>query len=92
MPPIATMLRRGILQKGDKKTVSGVKCREWNVTMKAGANLEHDTVCLGIDDHLPYEMTSGPGSHAVYSDYNSPFQLELPGPSTQPASATTTSN
>ena len=58
MPQIATMIQRGILQKGDKKTVNGVRCREWLVTMKgAPSGLEHDTVCLGLEDHLPYEMT-----------------------------------
>ena len=58
MPQIATMIKRGILQKGDKKTVNGVRCREWLVTMKGGTSgLEHDTVCLGLEDHLPYEMT-----------------------------------
>jgi hypothetical protein len=32
LPPIATMIRRGIIEKGDKKTVNGVRCREWLVT------------------------------------------------------------
>ena len=27
---------RGIIQKGDKKTVNGIRCREWNVTIKGG--------------------------------------------------------
>jgi hypothetical protein len=89
-PPFDTMIKRGILQKGDKKTVNGVRCREWLVTMKGGySGLEHDTICLGLDDHLPYEMTVDyMHSRTVYSDYNSPFQLELPGPALQPASST----
>jgi|SRR5579863_4583514 hypothetical protein len=93
MPGIATMIRRGILQKGDKKTVSGVRCREWLVTMKGPTGLEHDTVCLGLDDHLPYEATvDWQHLRNVYSDYNSPLQLALPESAVQPASATTSSN
>jgi hypothetical protein len=93
-PEIATMIRRGILQSGDKKTVNGVRCREWKVTMKGGySGLEHDTVCLGLKDHLPYEVTvDWEHSRAVYSDYNSPIQLELPTAELQPASVTTGSN
>jgi hypothetical protein len=94
LPPIATMLKRGILQKGDKKTVNGVRCREWLVTMKGPlANLEHDTVCLGLDDHLPYEMTvDWQYSHSSFSDYNTPIQFDLPEAAVQPASAADGSN
>jgi hypothetical protein len=93
MPAIATMIKRGILQKGDKKTVSGVRCREWHVTLKGPTGLEHDTVCLGVDDHLPYEVTvDWQHSRTVYSDYNSPLQLALPEAAVQPASAATSSN
>src|SRR5262249_55919214 len=92
MPPIATMIKRGILQKGDKKTVNGVRCREWLVTMKGGySGLEHDTVCLGLDDHLPYEMTVDyQHSRTTFSDYNS-LQLQLPEATLQSASATSES-
>ena len=92
LPDIATMIRRGILEKGDKKTVNGVRCREWKVTMRGGfSGLEHDTLCLGLDDYLPYEMTvDWQHSRTTYSDYNVPFQLELPGPALQPASANST--
>jgi hypothetical protein len=80
LPPIATMIKRGIIQKGDKKTVNGVRCREWLVTMKGAPNgLEHDTLCLGLEDHLPYEMTVDWGhSHATFSDYNREIQFDLP--------------
>ena len=77
-PPFATMIKRGILQKGDKKTVNGVPCREWHVAMKLGAGLEHDSICLGLDDHLPYEMTvDWKHERTTYSDYNSSFQIEF---------------
>jgi len=74
------MIRRGIIQKGDKKTVNGVKCREWLVTMKgAPSGLEHDTVCLGLQDNLPYEMTvDWQNSHTSFSDYNTAIQFDLP--------------
>lgn len=93
MPAIATMIRRGILQKGDKKTVGGVRCREWNVTLKGPTGLDHDTVCLGVDDHLPYESTVGwQHTRTVYSDYNSPVPLALPNAAVQSTSITTSSN
>jgi hypothetical protein len=94
LPQISTMIKRGILQKGNKKTVNGVRCREWLVTMKgAPSGLEHDTVCLGLQDHLPYELTvDWENSRSSFSDYNSPIQFDVPEAALQPASATTGSN
>ena len=94
MPKIATMIKRGVLQEGDKKTVNGVRCREWHVAMKgAPSGLEHDTVCLGVDDHLPYELTvDWEHSHTSFSDYNAPIQFDVPEAALRPASATTGSN
>lgn len=94
MPPIATMIKRGILQKGDKKTVNGVRCREWLVTMKGGTSgLEHDTVCIGLEDHLPYEMTvDWARSHSLFSDYNAAISFDVPEAAMQAAGATTGSN
>ena len=94
LPQIATMIKRGILQKGDKKTVNGVRCREWLVTMKGGfSGLEHDTVCLGLDDHLPYELTvDWEHSHYSFSDYNAPISIEVPEAAVQPASTVGRSN
>jgi hypothetical protein len=84
------MIQRGILQKGDKKTVNGVRCREWLVTMKGGfSGLEHDTICLGLDDHLPYELSVDfENSHTSFSDYNTAITFDLPEAAVQPASAT----
>jgi hypothetical protein len=89
LPQIYTMLDRGVLQKGSKKTVNGVRCREWQVTLKgATAGFEHDTVCIGIEDHLPYELsTDWNHSHAVYSDYNSVIALDAPEAEAQQAAA-----
>jgi hypothetical protein len=94
LPSIATMIKRGIIQKGDKKTVGGVRCREWLVTMKGGyRGLEHDTVCLGLEDHLPYELTvDWENSRYTFSDYNTPIQFDVPEAVLQSASNTGTSN
>jgi hypothetical protein len=90
LPQIATMIKRGVLQKGDKKTVNGVRCREWLVTMKGGTSgLEHDTVCLGVEDHLPYEMTvDWQASRSSFSDYNAAITFDVPE-AAQSASAST---
>jgi hypothetical protein len=94
LPQISTMIKRGILQKGDKKTVHGVRCQEWLVTMKNGtAFLDHDKVCFGLEDHLPYELsTEGNLTHFSYSDYNTAIAFDLPGVAIQPASTHNGSN
>jgi hypothetical protein len=94
LPAIATMIRRGIIQKGDKKIVNGVRCREWLVTMKGSPRgLEHDTVCLGLDDHLPYEVTvDWEAARTTFSDYNTPIQFDLPEAAVRPTSATGPAN
>jgi hypothetical protein len=93
-PQIATMIKRGILQKGDKKTVNGVRCREWLVTLRGGGSgLEHDTVCLGLEDHLPYEMTvDWQHSRSSFSDYNMPISFDMPEAALQPASTSAGAN
>ena len=94
LPQIATMIKRGVLQKGDKKSVNGVRCRQWLVAMRgAPSGLEHDTVCLGLEDHLPYEMTvDWMHSRAVFSDYNRAIQIDVPEAALQPANANAGSN
>jgi hypothetical protein len=88
-PQIATMIKRGILQKGDKKVVNGVRCREWLVAMKGAPNgLEHDTVCIGLKDYLPYELTvDWQHSKSSFSDYNAPIQFDVPEGALQSASS-----
>jgi len=95
LPQIATMIKRGVLQKGDKKTVNGVRCREWLVAMRGGApsGLEHDTIYLGLQDHLPYELTTEfQNAHSSFSDYNSPIQFDMPEAVLQQATATSEPN
>jgi len=89
LPEIATMIRRGIIQKGDKKTVNGVRCREYLVTMKGGTSgLEHDTVCIGLEDRLPYELTvDWAHSRFSFSDYNASLQIDVPEGALKPASS-----
>ena len=94
LPEIATMIKRGVIQKGDKKTVNGVRCREWKVTMKGGVSgLEHDTICIGLEDRLPYErVVDWDGSRTTFSDYNTAIQIDVPDAAVQPASAQSTSS
>jgi hypothetical protein len=94
LPEIATMIKRGILQKGDKKAINNVPCREWLVTMKGGSSgLEHDKICIGLDDHLPYEMTvDWQNSRTLISDYNAAIEFNVPEAAVQPASAMSESN
>jgi len=49
-------------------------------------------VCIGLDDNLPYEMTTESGGHYSYSDYNRPIQLEVPEAVLLPASSPDGSN
>ncbi len=88
-PDIATMIQRAILEKGDKKTVNGVRCREWLITMKMGGpEIEHNTVCIGLDDHLPYEMNADYNrAHYSFSDYNTAIPFDLPDAALQPVNA-----
>ena len=85
-PGMNEMLKRGIIQKGDKKTVNGVQCREWNVAIRYAADLEHRTVCLGVDDHLPREMTvPRRGVRWAYTSFNQVFEIRPPdGPIVEP--------
>ena len=49
-------------------------------------------MCIGLDDHLPYEMTMQNGGHYTYSDYNRPIQFEAPETVLQTASSNDGSN
>lgn len=87
LPDIRTLLRHGISEKGDKKTVNGVRCREWKFDARTAISSRVGSVCIGLDDHLPYEYTMD-GGVSTYSDYNRPVQIETPGGAVQPASST----
>lgn len=77
-PDMEEMLTHGIIEKGDKKTVNGAVCREWNVTMRIGVISEHRTVCIGIKDHLPREMQDSLGNAKFTYAYNVPVKIDAP--------------
>ena len=91
LPDIRTMLSHGITERGDKKTVNGARCREWKFDIRTVLSSQPGSVCIGVDDHLPYEMTMGGGRYS-YSDYNRPIEFEVPEAVLQPASSTGGSN
>ena len=91
LPDIRTMLSHAMAEKGDKKTVNGVRCREWKFAIRSALVAQGGSMCIGLDDHLPYEMTMDGGRYS-YSDYNRPIQIEAPEAVLQPASATAGSN
>jgi len=91
LPDVLTMTRHGVFEKGDKKTVNGVRCREWKVGIRTALSAQAGSICLGVDDHLPYEMTDGSG-HYTFSDYNQAIQFDAPEAVLQTASAVGGSN
>lgn len=91
LPDVRTLISHGITEKGDKKTVNGVRCREWKFDIRTAISSQVGSVCIGVDDHLPYEMTMD-GGHYSYSDFNSPIQFDAPDAVLQPASAAAGTN
>lgn len=91
LPDMITMVHHASTEKGDKKTVNGVRCREWKFDMRTAISTTQGSVCLGVDDHLPYEMTLAGGTFS-YSDYNRPIQFDVPSAMLQSVSATESSN
>jgi hypothetical protein len=79
LPDMLTLIRHAMTEKGSKKAVNGVQCREWKFAIKgAVTGTQPGSVCIGVDDHLPYEMTMEGGGHFTYSDYNRPIQFDAP--------------
>jgi hypothetical protein len=91
LPDILSMTRHAMIGGGDKKTVNGVQCRDWKFAMSSASSGQQGSVCIGVDDHLPYEMTME-GGRFSYSDYNRPIQIEAPEAVLQPASSTNAAN
>jgi|SRR5579859_272777 len=92
LPDTRAMLRNAMIGKGDAKTVNGVRCQDWGFVMKSANSGAKGTVCVGLDDHLPYEMTIENGGRYSYSDYNRPIEFEAPDAVLQAATATEGSN
>jgi len=87
LPDMRTILSHGIPEKGDRKTVNGVRCRDWKFDMRTAISSRIGSVCIGIDDHLPYEWNMDGGVYS-YSDFNRPIQIDTPSGTVQPASST----
>jgi len=92
LPDVRVMLRHATFGKGDKKTVNGVRCQDWNFAMHSATSGQRGSVCVGLEDHLPYEMTTDDVGHYSYADYNRPLPFDAPDAVLQSASATDGSN
>jgi len=91
LPDIRAMLRNATFGKGDKKTVNGVRCQDWKFSMHSANSGVRGTVCIGLEDHLPYEMTTDNGGRYSYTDYNRSVQFDVPD-GLQPVSSSQGSN
>jgi len=60
--------------------------------MKSSYSGQKGSVCIGLEDHLPYEMTTDIGGHYSYTDYNRPIEFDAPDGVLQSASSTDGSN
>jgi len=78
VPDIGQMLEHSIIEKGQKKTVNGDLCRDWRVTFRSGPLLEHRTLCIGVNDHLPREMVANANSARWTYTFNSPTTIDPP--------------
>jgi hypothetical protein len=76
-PDVSRMQKNGIFERGESKDAGGVQCRVWKVQVtEYGSGLENRTVCLGVKDHLPYEVTSDyDGSRTTFSDFNAAIEI-----------------
>jgi len=88
LPDILNFTRHGTFEEGAKKTVNGVSCREWKFDVRTTVSVQKGSVCVGVDDHLPYEMITENGGRYTYSDYNRPIELDVPDAILQSASST----
>jgi hypothetical protein len=92
LPDMYTMVGHAMTERGDKKTINGARCREWKFDIRTAISSQKGSMCIGVDDHLPYEMTMENAGHYSYSDYNRPIQFEAPEAVLQSASSTEGSN
>lgn len=92
LPDTRAMLRSAMIGAAEKKTVNGVACQNWRFAMKSATSGQKGWVCIGIEDHLPYEMTIENGGRYSYSDYNRPIQMDAPESVMDAATAAAASN
>jgi hypothetical protein len=82
--PINYVRETGVITKGDKRLVDGVKCRDWKFSSQVpGRPVDRYTVCID-SDNLPREIRTADGEMVVaMSDFNSDITFiapELPPP------------
>jgi hypothetical protein len=92
LPDVRALLQSATFGKGDKKTVDGVRCQDWKFTNHSRNSGQRGTVCIGLGDHLPYEMTIDNSGRYSYTDYNRPLELDAPEAVLEAASSTDGSN
>ena len=92
MPDVRALLRSATFGKGDKKTVNGVRCQDWKFTNHSKNSGQRGTICIGLTDHLPYEMTVENSGRYAYTDFNRPLQFDGPDAVLQPVSSTSGTN
>lgn len=64
------------ITKGAVISVNGVKCQEW-VSAEPGGTTS--TICIGVNDSLPYQVKSGDGKSIIdIYDYNAPITIKAP--------------
>jgi len=70
---------RGKIRKGDKREVSGFRCRDWIASIPAPAGARDVFgVCVDSDD-LPREVFTLDRSEVItYSDWNQPIKIDAP--------------
>ena len=78
MPPLALLLQRGVIRKGDEMNLNGETCREWTVQLAAGAGtLRTEKICIHPKDHLPRRRITAEATY-LYSDWNTPIEITAP--------------
>jgi hypothetical protein len=92
VPDVRGLIKNGSFAKGDEKTVNGVRCQEWKYTNLARTSGQRGLLCIGLEDHLPYEMTVENQGRYSYSDFNQPLQFDAPEAVLESASSTGASN
>jgi hypothetical protein len=62
------------------KTYSDQVCREWIITYtnKETRQVKHDTLCIGVSDHLPYHLTLSEGYAEATYEWNPSVSIEVP--------------
>jgi hypothetical protein len=85
LPDYVKLLSQGNIEKGPKKSVAGIPCREWKIATERIPNEnEYTTICTRLDNNLPLQMTFR-NQAFTYSDFNQPIEIEVPPTSPQTA-------